>query len=42
MKEFQKQSILWDCIENEKLKITFSTCQLMLDIIQKSLNVYLE
>lgn len=38
MKQFNENRMLWDCIENEKMKIEFSSAVLMLDQIQKSLN----
>lgn len=31
MKEFKKEPLLWDCIENDKMKNDFSHCVLLLD-----------
>jgi len=39
---FKKDSYVWECIDNEKLKIDFINHNKTLDTIQKSLNEYLE
>lgn len=42
MQAINKNRILWDCIDNEKMKNEFQINVTMLDLIQKSLSKYLE
>lgn len=42
MQAINKNKILWDSIDNEKIKNEFQINVAMLDLIQKSLSKYLE